>query len=159
MKKILFAVLFVCLGIGNGLARDVYVYQATTSNPIAVISNVRSIAFSDGSANFVSENGASQSLSLDAFDYILTYNSRVVGIKSAKVAGEAEVSNDGRNVSVKINEVVDKVEVYSTDGVCVLALTPKAKESKFRLAANAAGVYVVKAYMGKKVYTKDIIVK
>lgn len=159
MRKILLTTMLVCVLSAQGFARDVYVFNSSGQAPLAQIQNLRCISFADNTATFYSGSGDVKNFDLGGFDYVLTYDPKVVAVSSVSSPDGIVISPDGRNVTVSSKSVIDRVEVFSSDGVKVNFAEPKALRAKIRISNASAGVYLVKVISGKETATRQIIIK
>ncbi len=161
MRKILIIVAFAALGFTGASAQDVYVYNASSNTPLLSVNNLQSIVFGEGSIDFFqSKVEASTSVPLSSIDYMLFYNREIVNsVRPTAAAQGINFAFDGKNVSVESAETISRIEVYSSDGVKVASVTPKAKSAKVSVSSQPAGVYLVKATAGKATATSEIVKK
>lgn len=76
---------------------------------------------------------------------------------TASISVYPTVATDLVNVSAKSN--ISEVSVFNTAGQQVLKVSPKGTSAQVNVSALPAGVYVVKAVVGKEVKTTKVVVK
>ena len=132
MRKTLFTITASLLGLASASAQDVYVYKAGVPNALCGVTNVQRIEFNENALSFVPKNKSeSKEINLADIDYLLFYNKEIVNsIRNASNSKEINISFDGENVSVESSNALSSVEVYTTDGVKYVSLSPKSKHAK-----------------------------
>mgnify|MGYP003290092132 FL=1 len=161
MRKTLFTITASLLGLASASAQDVYVYKAGVPNALCGVTNVQRIEFNENALSFVPKNKSeSKEINLADIDYLLFYNKEIVNsIRNASNSKEINISFDGESVSVESSNALSSVEVYTTDGVKYVSLSPKSKHTKLSTVSYPAGVYIVKAVAGKEVTATEIVKK
>lgn len=161
MRKTLFTITASLLGLASASAQDVYVYKAGVPNALCGVTNVQRIEFNENALSFVPKNKSeSKEINLADIDYLLFYNKEIVNsIRNASNSKEINISFDGESVSVESYNALSSVEVYTTDGVKYVSLSPKSKHVKLSTVSFPAGVYIVKAVAGKEVTATEIVKK
>ena len=161
MRKTLFTITASLLGLASASAQDVYVYKAGVPNALCGVTNVQRIEFNENALSFVPKNKSeSKEINLADIDYLLFYNKEIVNsIRNASNSKEINISFDGESVSVESSNALSSIEVYTTDGVKYVSLSPKAKHVKLSTVSYPAGVYIVKAVAGKEVTATEIVKK
>ena len=161
MRKTLFTITASLLGLASASAQDVYIYKAGDPNALCGVTNVQRIEFNENDLTFFQKNDSgSFGFDLASVDYLLFYKKEIVNsIRNASNSKEINISYDGKNVSVESSNALSSVEVYTTDGVKYVALSPKSKNAKLSTVSYPAGVYIVKAVAGKEVTTTEIVKK
>lgn len=161
MRKTLFTITASLLGLASASAQDVYVYKAGVPNALCGVTNVQRIEFNENALSFVPKNKSeSKEINLADIDYLLFYNKEIVNsIRNASNSKEINISFDGESVSVESYNALSSVEVYTTDGVKYVSLSPKSKHTKLSTVSFPAGVYIVKAVAGKEVTATEIVKK
>lgn len=161
MRKTLFTITASLLGLASASAQDVYVYKAGVPNALCGVTNVQRIEFNENALSFVPKNKSeSKEINLADIDYLLFYNKEIVNsIRNASNSKEINISFDGESVSVESSNALSSVEVYTTDGVKYVSLSPKSKHVKLSTVSYPAGVYIVKAVAGKEVTATEIVKK
>ena len=125
------------------------------------VTNVQRIEFNENALSFVPKNKSeSKEINLADIDYLLFYNKEIVNsIRNASNSKEINISFDGESVSVESSNALSSIEVYTTDGVKYVSLSPKSKHVKLSTVSFPAGVYIVKAVAGKEVTATEIVKK
>lgn len=161
MRKTLFTITASLLGLASASAQDVYVYKAGVPNALCGVTNVQRIEFNENALSFVPKNKSeSKEINLADIDYLLFYNKEIVNsIRNASNSKEINISFDGESVSVESYNALSSIEVYTTDGVKYVSLSPKSKHVKLSTVSYPAGVYIVKAVAGKEVTATEIVKK
>ena len=161
MRKTLFTITVSLLGLASASAQDVYVYKAGVPNALCGVTNVQRIEFNENALSFVPKNKSeSKEINLADIDYLLFYNKEIVNsIRNASNSKEINISFDGESVSVESSNALSSIEVYTTDGVKYVSLSPKSKHVKLSTVSYPAGVYIVKAVAGKEVTATEIVKK
>lgn len=161
MRKTLFTITASLLGLASASAQDVYVYKAGDPNALCGVTNVQRIEFNENALSFVPKNkSGSKEINLADIDYLLFYNKEIVNsIRNASNSKEINISFDGESVSVESSNALSSIEVYTTDGVKYVSLSPKSKHVKLSTVSYPAGVYIVKAVAGKEVTATEIVKK
>ena len=161
MRKSLFTITASLLGLASASAQDVYVYKAGVPNALCGVTNVQRIEFNENALSFVPKNKSeSKEINLADIDYLLFYNKEIVNsIRNASNSKEINISFDGESVSVESSNALSSIEVYTTDGVKYVSLSPKSKHVKLSTVSYPAGVYIVKAVAGKEVTATEIVKK
>ena len=161
MRKTLFTITASLLGLASASAQDVYVYKAGVPNALCGVTNVQRIEFNENALSFVPKNKSeSKEINLADIDYLLLYNKEIVNsIRNASNSKEINISFDGESVSVESSNALSSIEVYTTDGVKYVSLSPKSKHVKLSTVSYPAGVYIVKAVAGKEVTATEIVKK
>ncbi len=161
MRKTLFTITASLLGLASASAQDVYVYKAGVPNALCGVTNVQRIEFNENALSFVPKNKSeSKEINLADIDYLLFYNKEIVNsIRNASNSKEINISFDGESVSVESSNALSSIEVYTTDGVKYVSLSPKSKHVKLSTVSYPAGVYIVKAVAGKEVTATEIVKK
>lgn len=161
MRKTLFTITASLLGLASASAQDVYVYKAGVPNALCGVTNVQRIEFNENALSFVPKNKSeSKEINLADIDYLLFYNKEIVNsIRNASNSKEINISFDGESISVESSNALSSIEVYTTDGVKYVSLSPKSKHVKLSTVSYPAGVYIVKAVAGKEVTATEIVKK
>lgn len=161
MRKTLFTITASLLGLASASTQDVYVYKAGVPNALCGVTNVQRIEFNENALSFVPKNKSeSKEINLADIDYLLFYNKEIVNsIRNASNSKEINISFDGESVSVESSNALSSIEVYTTDGVKYVSLSPKSKHVKLSTVSFPAGVYIVKAVAGKEVTATEIVKK
>lgn len=161
MRKTLVTVVFAGLCLTGASAQDVFVYNAGSERPLLTVNNLQRIEFGEGAISFFQTNAAEGTpMDLNSIDYMLFYNREILNsVRPTAKSEGVNISYDGKNVSVESVENISSIDVYSSDGVKVATVSPKAKSAKVSLASKPAGVYIVKATAGKSTAKSEIVKK
>lgn len=161
MRKTLFTITASLLGLASTSAQDVHVYKAGDSQALFGVTNVQRIEFNENAISFFStDDSYPREIGLTEVDYLLFYDKEIVNsIRNASNSKEINISFDGQNVFVESSNTLSNVEVYTTDGVKYVSLSPKSKHAKLSTVSYPAGVYIVKAVAGKEITTTEIVKK
>lgn len=158
MRKRFFASALAGLCLATVSAQDVFVYNAQTSTPTMSLGNLQRIEFNEGSLNFVMADGTSQNAPLATVDYMLFFNREMLNsVRQTPETDGVRFSFNGSELEVQGAEPVSRLEVFTSDGVRVATVAPESRRATVSLAAQAPGVYIVRAVAGKAVATSEIL--
>lgn len=142
--------LAACLALLSGtcaFADDVYVYSGTDTAPVEVktIANVKKITFSETAITITDADGTETPVAFADFDFF-SFDKKSEG-SVADIAANNHIAVGVSNglLSVKSTAPIEKIELYSTQGVKLLDKAPMSAEFTSQLNI-ADGIYLVKVY-------------
>lgn len=162
MKKLHIPILlaFAAYCGNSAAAQDVYVYKGDGIKPVSTLTNVQKITFGETGIDFLLNTGVSNLFSLNDLDYFTFFDrEQSVGITNVVNGKNAVIKVMGNEVIVESTDPIQRVEIYSVEGVKMNTIKPRTKSSIIPISQYPTGIYLIKVETGGKTTTQKIIKK
>lgn len=138
---------------------NLYFYSQGNSTPSTSFTDVRKIIFSQDSFGIESNNGSTNSVATENFDYLLFYDNG--GTNSLRTLSTNPITAvfNGNAIRIESSEPVAELEVYSATGLLMIGLQPGENIVTCSVSNFPDGIYIVKAVSGNQILTTKIIKK
>lgn len=147
-----FAVALLAALTQSALGTDLYVYSLSSSQPVKLVNDFKSVTFGSSSISVEQADGSTVNVSLSDFDFMKFSPAHIqTGIETVAKA-TARLHFDGSKLRADNGTIVG---VYAADGTALLGNGGSKSEVVLPVAAQR-GMYVVKVKTSKGVETVKI---
>lgn len=134
-------------------ARDLYVYD-DGGTLVSTIKDVKEISFDETNMKVISLSNEATNVELKSFSFF-TLNDPVSSISDNTI--DIIVRMNGENLLVNANESIQKLEIYSVDGILLNEINPNTTECNYNMSEVQSGVYLIKVVIGENQLIQKIV--